>query len=152
MTSADDAAVLAVLDAVSGITLFVDSTSTPTANLWDGHVRDSDAAAMTVSARLPYLVFYAMTDAPAVGDSLAGTSAAYLTEFQLTGVGDSREQAKFLLEKAKAALDRKRLTFPSGPRFVRRTDDNQWVRRDDTWTRPGGKPLFFGVDRYAVAI
>ena len=141
MTRLDDATVLAVLAAL-----------TPAMRVYDGDVPDSNADTKVISATLPYLVFYAMTDAPATGDSLAGTSGAYLTEFQLTGVGDSREQAKFILERAKAALDRTRVVFPSGSRFVRRTDDNQWVRRDDTWTRPGGKPLFFGVDRYAAAI
>jgi hypothetical protein len=140
VTAADDAVVLAVLDAVANL------------NVHDGDVPDSDAATSVIAATLPYVVFYAMTDNPAVGDALAGTSGAYLTEFQLTGVGDSREQAKLALERARAVLDRKRLTFPSGSRFVRRTDVNQFVRRDDTWTRPGGAPLFFGVDRYAVAI
>lgn len=141
MTAADDATVLTLLRALN-----------PSLRVHDGDVPDSDPSTKVISAALPYVVFYAMTDVPEPGDSLAGTSGAYLTEFQLTGVGDSREQAKLALERAKAALDRKRVTFPSGSRFVRRTDDNQWVRRDDTWTRPGGKPLFFGVDRYAVTI
>lgn len=140
MTSADDAAVLTVLDAVSNL------------DVYDGHVTDSDPSTQVVTAALPYVVFYATGDDATPGDSLAGGSGAHLTEFQVTCVGETREQAKWAGEKARAALDRKFLTFPSGARFVRRTDDNQYVRRDDTWTRPGGAPLFFGVDRYAVLI
>jgi len=141
MTSADDDAILTLLRVLN-----------PPLNVHDSDVLDSDPDTKVVAATLPYVVFYALMDDPAAGDSLAGTSGAYLTGFQLTGVGETRAQAKWALERAKAALDRKRVVFPAGARFVRRTDVNQYVRRDDTWTRPGGAPLFFGVDRYAVVI
>lgn len=140
MTSADDAVVLTVLDAVTNL------------NVHDSDVPDSDPATNVISAALPYVVFYALNDNPSAGDSLSGASGAYLTGFQITFVGDSREQAKRVGERAKAVLDRKFLTFPAGQRFVRLTDDNQFVRRDDTWSRPGGAPLFFGVDRYSVTV
>lgn len=141
MTSADDKVVLDLLKALN-----------PPLNVHDSDVPDSNPDTRVMSAKLPYVVFYALLDDPAPGDSLAGTSGAYLTGFQLTGVGETRDQAKRALERAGDALDRHRVTFAAGSRFVRRTDVNQFVRRDDTWTRPGGEPLFFGVDRYAVAI
>jgi hypothetical protein len=141
MTDADDKVILTVLRNLEN-----------PLTVHDGDVPDSNPDTRVVSADLPYIVAYFLMDDPAPGDSLGGTSGAYLSGFQLTGVGETREQAKRALERAKAALDRKHVTFPAGKRFVRRTDDNQHVRRDDTWTRPGGKPLFFGVDRYAVLI
>lgn len=140
MTAADDAVVLAVLDAVANL------------NVHDGDVPDSDPATMVITAALPYVLFYAMADDPEVGDNLAGTSGAYLTGFQVTFVGESREQAKWAGEKARGVLDRKRLAFPAGSRFVRLSDPAPFVGRDDTWTRPGGAPLFIGQDRYTVAI
>jgi phage gp37-like protein len=140
VTSADDATVLAVLAAVANLTTY------------DGHVEDSNPDTKVISAALPYVVFYGQSDDGSPGDSLAGPSGAHLSGFQLTGVGETREQARWALEQARAVLDRKRVTFAAGSRLVRATDDQQYVRRDDTWTRPGGAPLFFGVDRYAVLI
>ena len=37
------------------------------------------------------------------------------------------------------------------PRLIRRTEDNAFLRRDDTWTRPGGAPLFTDSRRYHIA-
>lgn len=142
MTNADHNAVLALLNALS-----------PGLNVHDGHVTASDPTSKVISADLPYVVFYAMPDDATPGDTLAGTSTSHLTQFQLTFVGETREQAMLAGERARTPLDRKRVTFPSGARFVRcRSEESQFVRRDDTWTRPGGEPLFFGVDRYAVLI
>jgi hypothetical protein len=142
MTAADDATILARLQALD-----------PPLRVHDSDVPDSNPDTKVIAAALPYVVFYALMDDPAPGDSLAGTSGAYLTGFQLTGVGETREQAKRALEPAQAPLDPKQVVFPGDrSRFVKRTDVNQFVRRDDTWTRPGGAPLFFGVDRYAVVI
>lgn len=141
MTNADDNVVLTLLRALS-----------PGLNVHDGHVTDSDGVAKTISAPLPYVVFYGASDDDSPGDSLAGTSGARLTGFQLTFVGETREQAMLAGERALAALNRKMVTFAAGARFVRRTDDSLAVRRDDTWTRPGGQPLFFGADRYTVTI
>lgn len=140
MTSADDAVVLATLDAV------------PNLNVYDGHVTDSDPSTMIVTAALPYVVLYRFGDDAEPGDSLAGTSGAHLSRFQVTAVGETAEQARWAAEKARTVLDRVRLTFPSGSRFVRHDGTSLAVVRDDTWTRPGGKPLFSGVDRYAVLI
>lgn len=141
MTNADDTVVLALLRALS-----------PGVDVYDSHVTDSDGVTMTVSAPLPYVVFWGGYDESSHGDSLAGTSGAYLTEFRITAVGESREQAKLVGERVKAALNRVRVTFAAGSRFVRCTDNSGGVTRDDTWTRPGGAPLFSGVDQYEVLI
>lgn len=139
--NADDAVVLAVLSGLN-----------PPLTVHDGNVEDSNPNDKVITADLPYVVFYGGSDDDSLGDSLAGTSGSYLTEFRLNFVGSTREQAKLAGERAAAAINRKFLTFGRGPRFVRRTDNSQDVRRDDTWTRPGGKPLFYGSDQYAVGI
>lgn len=140
MTNADDNVVLDVLRAV------------PNLRVHDGDVPDSDPDSKVIRATLPYVVFHGGSDSDEPGDTLAGTSGAYLTDFRLTFVGETREQAKLVGERAKAVINRQFLTFSRGPRFVRRVDNSQDVRRDDTWTRPGGAPLFYGSDQYAVGI
>lgn len=138
MTSADDAAILAALEAVPNLTVY------------DGYVTDSDETAKTISAPPPYVVFYGFNDDDGVGDSLAGSVGAHLTSFQITYVGLSREQARLVGERAAGALNRKYVAMPAGQRLVRRVDSGLGVRRDDVWSRPDGRPLFFGEDRYTV--
>lgn len=140
MTSADDATVLAILRAI------------PNVNVWDGHVEDSDATDKVITAPLPYVVFWGGYDDAEPGDSLAGSSGAHLSDFRLTFVGSTREQAKLVGEACRAQLDRKRITFGAGPRFLRCVDAGGYVTRDDTWTRPGGAPLFSGIDQYEALI
>jgi hypothetical protein len=140
VTNADDAAVLTVLRAIPNLTTY------------DSHVEDSDADTKVIAAELPYVVFWGGYDDDLPGDSLAGTSGAHMTDFRVTAVGETREQAKWAGELARAALNRKFLTFPSGLRFVRCADNSGGVTRDDTWTRPGGAPLFSGIDQYEVLI
>lgn len=140
MSSADDATVLAVLDAIANL------------NVYDSHVTDSDPDTQVISAALPYVVFWGGYDDDAPGDSLAGTSGAHLTDFRITFVGETREQAKWAGELARTALNRKQITFGARSRFVRCTDNSGYVTRDDTWTRPGGAPLFSGIDQYEVLI
>lgn len=132
MTASDD--ILAILDAV------------PNLNVYDGYV-DADETEKVISVPLPYVVYYS---SPGYDDDERFTGNVYrrVHEFQLTGVGSTREQAQWALDKARAVLNRKKLDGSQ----IRRSDDNQFVRRDDDYTRPGGGPLFFGVDRYGVAI
>lgn len=139
MTNADDNTILAQLRALN-----------PALNVHDGHVEASDPDAKVISAPLPYVVFWGGYDDASLGDSLAGSSGARLTDFRLTFVGETREQAMLAGERARAALDRKFVTFAGGKRFVRCTDNSGYVTRDDTWTRPGGAPLFSGIDQYEI--
>lgn len=129
-----DASLLALLKAV------------PHLNVYDGFVV-TDASAKVVSVPLPYVVFYS---SPGYDNDerQCGGVGGRVVEFQITAVGESREQAKDALDKARSVLSRKRLNG----NLIRRSDDNQQVRRDDDFTRPGGGPLFYGVDRYAVAV
>lgn len=139
MSNTVDSAVLTLLRAV------------PNLNVYDGYVTDSDENEKTVSAPLPYVVFYATSAAPETESrSMAGAAGAQTEEFQLSGVGSDRNQAKWALEKARQAVENVRLASVARTPVVRRSDDQFMVRRDDTWTRPDGKPLFFGADRYLL--
>jgi len=115
-------------------------------NVHDGYIK-ADEAAKVISVALPYVVFYS---SPGYDNDnrLGGVAAGRVVEFQITGVGATREQAKWALEKARTTLNRQRLDGA----VIRRSDDNALVRRDDDYTRPGGGPLFYGVDRYGVAV
>lgn len=117
----------------------------PFLTVYDGEV-DVDEAAKVITVELPYVVFWS-TPGYDNDERFSGDIGGRVVEFQLTGVGESREQAKWVLEQARTVLSRQRL----GRGLIHRTADNQTVRRDDNYTRPGGGPLFYGVDRYAVA-
>lgn len=140
MTLADDAAVLGLLQGIS-----------PDLTIFDGYVTDSDESDKTISAPLPYCVFH-RTPGQDDGESLAGTSGAMLKEFRVTSVGETPEQALATGEDTRAVLNRVMVQFPSGKRFVRRTNGLENPRRDDVWTRPGNRPLFYIADVFTVLI
>lgn len=142
--SADDD-LLAML-AVAPLHLFVKGESPSPNTVFDGYV-DADETAKVISVPLPYVVFYS-TPGYDNDERQSGEVAGRVVQFQITGVGMDRNQAKWVLEKARDALSRKRLN----DNLIIRDPENLHVRRDDTYTRPGGEPLFYGVDRYAVAI
>jgi hypothetical protein len=137
VSSLVDAAVLAALRAV------------PNLNVHDAYVTDSDGDAMTISAPLPYVVYYPAPGRPEAR-SMAGPAGAETKEFQVTFVGATRQQAMWACEKVRAALDDVRLSTVTGNPVLRRTDDQLFIRRDDTWSRPGGGPLMYGADRWSV--
>ena len=135
MSSEADDAILALLEAGSVKT-------------YDSYVTDSDNVAKTISAPLPYLVYYTSPGYP-INPRMAPTKRR-AQEFQITYVGKTREQAVWAADKAEAALAGARITIGGRSRLIRRTDDYQFVRRDDTWNRPDGGPLFTGVLRFVV--
>jgi hypothetical protein len=131
MSTDDD--VLAMLRAVPNLTVY------------DGSI-DVDETEKVIKVDLPYVMFWST---PGYDNDVrqSGGVAGQVDEFQLTGVGEDRAQAKAVLQRARDAISRKRV----GKGLIRRSLDNQPVRRDDDYTRPGGDPIFSGVDRYAVA-
>ena len=138
MTAADSAVILVTLNGVTSL------------RVHDGYVVGSNEDLNTISAPLPYVVFYPRSDEDE-GETLAGSVTSSLNGFQITGVGSTREQAERVLERARGVLNRRRLQFPPGKRLVRRVD-GMGVRRDDVWTRPDGGPLFYAADQYTVLI
>ena len=141
-----DGDLLAMLDASPSL-VFVPRGQTGVANaVYDGYV-DADETAKVISIPLPYVVLFST---PGYDNDArqSGQVAGRVVEFSITGVGETREQAKWVLDKARTALSRQRLNG----NLIIRADDNQFVRRDDDYTRPGGGPLFYGIDRYGVVV
>lgn len=115
-------------------------------NVWDGGP-DVDETEKVIGVDLPYVAFWSSTGTPR-SRRKGGRAAGRVLEFSITGVGVDRRQAKWALDRAREALEGRRL----GKNLITHTDDSQDVRRDDDFTRVGGEPLFYGVDKYAVAI
>lgn len=118
----------------------------PHLNVHDGSV-DIDESAKVIRVDLPYVVFWSSPGYDN-GSRHSGRVPSQVTPFQLTGVGEDRAQAKAVLAKAYDAISRKRI----GSSLIKRSNDSQPVRRSDTYTSPGGAPIFSGVDRYSVAV
>lgn len=143
-TTVDDQ-ILAMLD-VTPFHLYVDGES-PTANaVFEGNPQ-ADEEAKIIAVPLPYLV-YVTTPGYDRDARQCGDVGGRVLEFQVSAIGDTQWQAKWALDKARELLSRKRL----GRSLIQRSPDNLRVRKDDDYTRPGGEPLFYGVDRYSVAI
>lgn len=143
--SADDD-LLAMLDA-SPVLVFVPEGESGVPNaVYDGYV-DVDETAKVINVPLPYLVFYS-TPGYDNDERFCGDVGGRVVEFTITGVGQDRNQAKWVLDQARTMLNRKRLNG----NLIKRSGDNQAVRREDTFTRPDGEPLFYGIDQYGVAV
>lgn len=117
----------------------------------DGVVPVSDADARVVTVELPYCVFLS-----GVGDDdqprLSGRNGRRAVYFQVTYVGASRVQAKWVGERSRAALVTHRLVVPDARSWPTVLDESQRIRRDDDAVQPDGAPLFYGVDTYSAAI
>lgn len=153
MTSALDTAVLALLDASPKILLWK-SKSTHIGDLtalYDGRVEDADEKAMTIGAPLPYLVFHTTPGRP-VRPRVGRASTMRTVEFQISAVGEDRQQAKWAAELAETVLDGQTVLEAVGarPRRISRTADSPYVTKDETWTRPGGRPLYLVATRYVA--
>ena len=143
-----DTDLLAMLDA-SSVLVYIDEEAgdpgVPNAVYW-GHI-DVDEAEKVINVPLPYLVF---NTSPGYDNNerYCGDVGGRVLEFDLKGVGVSERQAKWILDEGRKMLNRKRLNGS----LIKRSDDNLNVRRDDDFTSSGGGPVFYGVDRYAVAV
>lgn len=95
----------------------------------------------------PYLVLYVVTsgfDGPA-----EDPQADMYAEFQVTAVGDTREQAEWARDKARAAMAAG-VAAPAGRSMlepVQLLDGGPGVQRDDA-VQP---PLFYAVDLYEAS-
>ena len=117
------------------------------------HTRRSsdDRDAKIVTAALPYLAYFS-----SLGDDsnrrVNGANGRRSVFFQVTYVGETREQAKWAGERQRAALADRTITIPGRKAWRIVLGESQRIRRDDDAARPDGSPLFYGVDLYSVAI
>lgn len=149
-----DADVLALLDASEFLVVYEEGVTPPAtpedefSMVYQGEA-DADETAKVIIVPMPYLVYGTTT--PRDNDArYSGHVAGEIHEFWLMGVGETPEQAKVPLTKARQAINRKRLAVGRG--LIHKDTANQPVTKDPDYNRPGGEPIFYGVDRYAVAI
>lgn len=117
------------------------------ANVHDGQVPVDESDSNVVTSAMPYVVYYSDVG---LDDTrrLSGHATKRETSFQVTYVGETRDQAKWAGEQARAQLADSSLGLPGGGRM--RVADSQRVVRDNDARLPGGGRLFYGVDVYSV--
>lgn len=112
---------------------------------------EPDTQRQVVPYETPYAVYYS-----SVGTDdrrrITGRSARRSVFFSITYIGGDRNQAKWLGEKIRDLLNDKPIVIPGHNSWLCQLQESQRVRRDDEVVRPGGKPLFYGVDNYALPI
>lgn len=119
--------------------------------LHDGNMTVATDGVQVITYQLPYAVYYS-----SIGDDdnarLSGRRGRRSVFFQVTYVGIDRNQAKAAGEKIRAVLQDQRIPVPGHKTYLCRLEESQRIRRDDDAIRPDGKPLFYGVDQYAISI
>ncbi len=104
-----------------------------------------------VSIPLPYAVFYS-----SIGDDdnrrLSSRERRRSVFFTFTYVGIDRRQAKWAGELIRGLILGDRFVVPGYNVWPTQLLESQRIRRDDHAVRPDGKPLFYGVDNYAVSV
>lgn len=120
----------------------------PVLNVHDGYV-DADETQKIITVPLPYVVFFSGLGDD-IDERLGGRVGGSAIPFQTTYVGGTPEQARWAGQKARAAVSRKRVVLSGRESGLIRLVVSSLIRREDTYTRPGGGPLFFGVDQYEV--
>lgn len=105
-----------------------------------------DTDAKVIALELPYLV-YVTSPGYDRDERYCGSVGGQVLDFQLTAVGESEKQVKWILEEARKVLNRKRL----GRALIKRRLDNDMIRPDENFTRPGGAAIFVCAEKYGVA-
>lgn len=141
-----DSDILAMLDASPVLVVVGEGKTGGINSVYQGFPA-VDTTAKVITLPLPYAVFITSPGYDR-DERHSGDVGGRVLEFQLTGVGQSEKQAKFVLDEARKVLNRKRLNGS----LIKRAPDNQLARRDDDYTRVGGQPIFYAVDRYSVAV
>lgn len=134
-------------DAPEGALVIHDGFMQPTS------VTDPDRP-VVVRYRLPYAVYYSSPgDDDNENSRLIGRYTRRSVFFAFQIVGGDRWQVKWAAEEIRGAVTHNtRLTVPGYRTWPTHVEGSQRVRRDDDAIRPDGKPLFYGVDDYALSI
>jgi hypothetical protein len=119
-------------------------------DVMDGYVPTKDDG-KTVEYPLPFVVYYGAPGVPSTM-RLTGRRQQNNVGFMVTCVGIDRNQTKWAQEKARGALDGRRLVVPGHKAGLITLLTSPWVWRDDDMIRPDGKPLFYSRDTYEVPV
>jgi hypothetical protein len=92
----------------------------------------------------------------AVGDDdnprLAGRKLRRSVPFWLTYIGEEEEQAKLAGETIRKVIQGRRIAVEGHRSWLIDLQESQRIWRDDEAVNPGGMPLYYGVDAYAMSI
>lgn len=115
-----------------------------------GSVEDSDDQEKTISAPLPY-VLYGSTLGVGQSQRLGGYKGR-VVPFTTTYTHDSLDGCKAIGLSVRDYLASSVVLIAGQRRRIHLDDPRSpvYVQKDPTWTRPGGLPLFFAVDRWNV--
>lgn len=120
--------------------------------VYDGYAAPvSDSDVVVVQYPLPYAVYYSNIGAPNAR-RLTGRDLGRTVFWSFNYVGSSRNQAKWVGERLRQALEGVRLTVPGHKVGLIEVQLSQRVRRDDDAIHADGSPLFYGIDDYALPI
>lgn len=122
-------------------------------------IHDSEAQVTTKNADGKYVISYPLpyavyrSNLGALGNPrFTGRKRRTSVYFDLTVVGIDRNQVKWAGEKLRAVLVGRRIPVPGFNSFLCDLEESQRIWRDDDSVRPDGKPLFYGVDMYAMSV
>ncbi len=124
--------------------------SVPNLRVHDGFV-EVDEEEKVVHAQLPYAVLHTGLGRD-VDERQGGRPGGRAVPIRVGFVGGTPAQALAVGERVRAALSRARVTVDGRESGLINLIDSDTLRRDDTYTRPGGEPLFYGADAYEVGI
>lgn len=99
----------------------------------------------TTAAFVPYAVLYPGVTIDIDG-SEADPNADTVDEYQVTGVGVTRAQAQFVLDRCRTAMLQSVLVVPGRHVNLVELSQSREVDRDDDVV----PPLFYGVDLYSI--
>jgi hypothetical protein len=106
---------------------------------------------VVIQGPFPYAVLRS-----AVGDDdnrrLSGQKTRLSVPLWFTYVAETHRQAKWAGAQIRFVLKDRRIAVPGHKTGLMSLQESQRIWRDDEAVNPLGKPLFYGVDSYAVSI
>lgn len=147
----------AVLAAVEAEGVTIHDGNVPTDQESDAFEPGDPNEPTIVTAELPYAALY-MNFGDDYARRLGGRTSQRSVFWQITSVGGTPEQCRWVARLQRRALKDRRLvvtdTESGTPYRVGLVDvgESQRMRRDDTTTDPNGNPIYLLVDTYSVKL
>lgn len=133
-----DAAVKTLLESIDNLTVFF------------GAVSDADSSTKTIGAPLPYVRRVLGSDFDP--NPRLGGHGGWITRFRIEHVHGYDDACKAVQSAVRGLLDGAPVVVGGRTRHIRLYDVGQSsnLEPDQTWTRPGGGPLYSTWDTYDV--